>query len=133
MFFQFIEGDPAGNGKGLGGRTHRTDDPTRFLRGGESLRFSTSDLAPKDVDFLSFFSELVLVEDQGSGSEGVGLDAIGSRFQVPPMNRADHFRASEDQVFVTAEEILTTEILCSEVQLLECGASGSIQHQNPLP
>jgi hypothetical protein len=48
------------------------------------------------------------------------------------MNRADHFRTSEDQVFVTAEEILTTEIFCSEVKILECGARGSIQDQNPL-
>ena len=97
------------------------------------MRFSTSDLAAKDVDFLGFFSDLVLIEDQGSGSEGVGFDAIGSRLQVQTMNRGDHFRTSEDQVFVTAEEILATEILCSEVKILERGASGSIQDQNPLP
>ena len=115
MFTHFIEGDATGHGKSFCRGSHRSENPARSLLGAILIRCLSRQFAGDDIDLLSEISQAVFSEYQGSGTECIGLDAIGACLEVLPVHRADHIRSCEHQIFITSCEVFTTEVCRREV------------------
>ncbi len=69
---QFLEGDSAGHGDGLGRGPHRAGDPYLSAGRGEAFPRFSGQLGRAKVDLVRLGGQPVLSQDQGRCAEGVG-------------------------------------------------------------
>ena len=78
------------------------------------------------------------LRDRGAG-EGVGLDDVGAGAEVAQVDVAHRVGLGEDEKIVVAAQIvavvaeaLAAEILLGELQRLDLGAHGAVEHEDAL-
>ena len=93
---QIVEGDPTGNGDGLGGGTHGAGDEAGLVGCTCAVGSLTGDGGGGPVNWAGFVGEIVFSENDGSSAKGVGLDDVGSGIEIPLMDIGDDVRPGED-------------------------------------
>ena len=129
---QLGEVDPARERQRLGRRTHRACDearPRRVRRLGLGAR-AARQLSRAPVDLAAAVGEAVLGEHDRRGPEGVGLDDVGSRFEVAPVEVEHDVGPLQDERLVAAEEAFTAVVGGGEPARGERRPGGSIEHQD---
>ena len=114
----------------LGGGAHRAGHEAGLVRSGVGLRHLPRQLGGALVHGEGLILKVVLRQHDRSGTEGVGLDHIGTHLQELAVHRLHRIGAGEHQVLVTALQGRTAEILGRQVHLLQRGSSGAVEHQH---
>ena len=76
--------------------------------------------------------EAVLGEHERGRAEGVGLEDVGAGREEALVDALDDVGAREHEILVAAFEIGTAEIVGTEVEGLDRGSHGAVEHQDAL-
>ena len=102
---EVIEGDASGNGNGLGRGSNRACDEAGLRRRAVPRGGLLGELSGSFVELLGVVLQAILGEDDGGPAEGVGLDDVGTGFEVTLVNRQHDVGTRPHEVFVTALQI----------------------------
>ena len=75
---------------------------------------------------------LVLVEHEGEGAEGGGLDRVDAGLEVLGVHLLDQLGPGEHEVLVAALERGTAEVVGAEVLVLHPRAEGAVEDERPV-
>ena len=117
-------------GRQLGGGPHRAGYKAGLLGGGVGIRHLAGQFGSALVEGKGLIGDVVFRQHQGGGSEGVGLDHIGTHLQKLAMHGLHRIRAGEHQDFVAALQRWTAEVVGAQVHLLQRGAGGTVEHEH---
>jgi hypothetical protein len=129
---QLVEGDAAGDGDRPRRRAHRTADeahPPRSVELGGGLARQRRRQA---ADLEGLVGESVLAQHQRRRAERVGLDDVGTGREVEARQSAHDLGAGDAEMLVAALERRAAEVLGGQVEALERGAGGAVEHQDAL-
>ena len=127
---QLIEGDAASYGDGLCRGTHGTGDEPGFFRSCCAAGHFARQFGRYAIKSAGLGGQVVLCQHDRGGAEGVGLYDVRAGVKVSSMDRLDHVRAGEDQVFVASLVIETAKVVGAEIVGLNCRAHRAVNHQN---
>ena len=82
------------------------------------------------VQGVGVILEPVFRQHHRCSTEGVRFDHIAAGIEELSMHRLHCIRLGDHQIFVAAFQGFTTEIIGTEVQLLQRGTRGSVEHQH---
>ncbi len=114
----------------LGPRSHRSDDPTRPARGGETVRHLARQPGATDRQVVDAVGDAVLAEVGEVGAEGVGLDGVATHREVGLVHRPDDVRAGGVEDLVAT--LVALEVLERQVVVLDHGAHSAVGDDDPL-
>ena len=129
---QFLEGDAAGDRDGLGGGAHGAGDEPGFVGGGRRIRRPPGQRGGLAVEALGLVGQAVLGQHHRRGAEGIGLNDVGAGLQVTPVYFLDDIGPGEGQVLVAPFVFRASEVIGSQVAVLDGGAHGPVHHQQAL-
>ena len=130
---QFVKSNAAGNGDGFGGRPHRPGHETRLFRSGNGGRRFPGQLRRYPVNAAGFPGQIILGQHHRSSAESVGLDHIGSGFQIRAMDVNDDFGPGQGQILVAALKLRPAKIRRAQVPPLNGRPHSPIKNDNPFP
>src|SRR5574341_332310 len=126
---QVVEPDLSERGQ-AGSRADGPDDEAGAVRGGETRRHLSSQPRGGAIDLAGPVGQVVLSQHQPAGAEVIRLDGVASHGQEPGVDLADHLGAGEDEELVAPVPAL--EVVGGEIAVLDRGAHGPIEDQDPL-
>ena len=113
----------------LGARPVGREHEARPVGGGVLVGGLSGDLRALEGELADPLDDVVLVEVGPVGAEGVGLDDVGARLEVPLVHTEDGVGTRDVQDLVAALEVL--EVVEREILVLECGAHGTVSDEHP--
>src|SRR5699024_7086510 len=95
------------DGRRPDGRTEGTHDPARLprVRGGDVVGGGPGQACRREVDLVGEVLHAVVGQGDALGVEGVGLDEVGARLEVLPVQLRDEVRLGEDEAGVVALDV----------------------------
>ena len=116
----------------LGAGTEGSGNVALAVRGGEPVGHLPCDAGVGQGDLVGSVGEVVLAERHTEGTEGVGLDDIGTHLEVGGVQVRDHIGAGNPEQVGAALERFTSEVVRSEVPALEPGAGRAVVNHDAL-
>ena len=114
----------------LGARSHRTEHPSRPVRGTVLVRAPPRDRGTGLGELGDALDDVVVAEVGGVRTEGVRLHTVHTHSEVGVVDALDHVRAGDVEDLVAALEVL--EVRQSEVGGLQHGAHRTVGDHHPL-
>ena len=127
---QLGEGDAAGDRQGFGCGPQRAGHEARLVRGGVRPCRGARQFRGRLVDVARPVVQAELGQHDAGGTEGVRLDDVGAGVQKAGVNLRDDLRAGQDQVFVAAVVLGTTEVFSAKVFGLDGRPHRAVEQQH---
>ena len=127
---QLGEGDAAGDRQGFGRGPQRAGHEARLARSGVCPRRGARQFRGRLVDVARPVVQAELGQHDAGGTEGVRLDDVGAGVQKAGVNLRDDLRAGQDQVFVAAVVLGTTEVFSAKVFGLDGRPHRAVEQQH---
>ena len=75
-------------------------------------------------------SQPIFLQHHGGCAEGIGFQDVGPGVQVTLVDASYRVRAGDDQVFIAAFELRTSEFIGSQVECLNSGAHCAVDNKD---
>ena len=117
-------------GRQLRGRPHGPSDKTWFVSRAVLVGHVPSQFCCTLVQGEGVIFQPVFRKNDGCSTKGVCLDHIAARIKKLSMHSLDCIGPGDHQIFVAALQGFSTEIIGTEIQLLQGSPRGSVKHQH---
>ena len=128
---QFGEADVA-EARQLRAGPDRPGDVAGAAVGGEAVGDLSGDAGRGDVELVGPLADVVLGEHGGEGAEAGRLDGVDPGGEERFVHAGDDVGPGEAEHLVAALEGEPTEVVGTEVERLDVGAEGAVEHDDPL-